>query len=357
MPISDEQAAELLAELREMRAEMRRLQKPEMTSVSLSVLFDEYAKVRKHEHSWKWIKNRLAPLISRLGDRPAGGLTEQTWAEHRAFRKGEDTYLGRPPTDHTLNIELSRAKEMLDFGVRSKLIDHNPLRGTRGVKTISARETWLTEPQIQKLIQGTSVIRGNRQRLTARAFIICCVDAMLRFNEARHLRRDKIGRDGVVELSARKTKSRRARVVALTPRALDAIEAIPPVLGSPLVFVNPASGKLYGEQTIRYWFRAACLESGVDIHAAEGERVVLHSLRHSGASAADARGASALAIKEGLGHASLRTTERYLHRRKEAGARELAQLMADGAERERKGPKAAESEKSETERTNLKTIP
>jgi len=62
--------------------------------------------------------------------------------------------------------------------------------------------------------------------------------------------------------------------------------------------------------------------------------VLIHTLRHSGATTADARGASPMAIKEALGHASISTTERYLHRHRENSARELAKLMSDGTARE-----------------------
>jgi integrase len=310
-------------------------------TITIAALYVEFEKARRADHSWVWIRNRLRPLVRRLGDRRAVDLTPMLWAEHRAARASEPTIREKPPGAHTLNIELQRAKELLDFGVSAKLLEHNPLKAARAVKTISARETWLAEPQIQRLLDGCAAVPSDLGRLLMRVFVLCATDAMLRFNEVRKLRRDRIAPDGVVELSARETKSRRRRVVALTPRALEAIAAIPPVLGRPHIFTNPATGKLFGEITLRQWFRTACVASGVDAGAADGERVVPHSLRHSGASAADARGASALAVKEALGHASLATTERYLHRHRETGARDLAKLMADGSEAERRGPQRA----------------
>jgi hypothetical protein len=55
------------------------------------------------------------------------------------------------------------------------------------------------------------------------------------------------------------------------------------------------------------------------------------------ASIADARGATATAIRDMLGHTSLRTTERYLHRSREQSALAMAALMDEP----RRGPQRA----------------
>jgi integrase len=303
-------------------------------------LFDAYAKIRRADSSWREIRNRLLPLVRRLGALAVVDLSESVWAEHVASRRTEDTARNRPPADHTLNIELQRAKEMIDWGVRAGLVDSNPLVNARKLKTISARETFLTEAQVMELLdEGVAKLPSVRAQLVMRAFCLCAYDGMMRLQEVRRLRRDRLGTDGATELSARQTKSRRRRFVPVTPRMVEAIEAIPPVLGSQMVFANPDTGSLYGITTIESWFRAACIASGVDKYAVEGEKVLIHTLRHSGATAADARGASPLAIKEALGHASLATTEKYLHRHRQASARDLEQLMAAGAEAERRGPR------------------
>jgi integrase len=325
------------------QARLLRAIAPSQKLTTIQQLYDAFREARQADQCWVWIRNRLLPLVRRLGPTSAMDLTPGTWAEHLAERKKEPTPRDRPPADHTLNIELQRAKEMMDFGVTHGLLDYNPLKPARKIRTISARETWLSEPQIQQLLTGIAAIPTARGQMLMRAFILCAVDAMLRFNEVRRLRRDRIARDGVIELRAQETKARKRRTVALTPRALAAIGEVPPVIGTQYVFANPDTGKLFGEQTMRLWFRTACVASGIDAFAAEGERVVPHTMRHSGASAADARGASAMAIKAGLGHASLATTEKYLHRHMEASARELAAIMANGAEAERRGPRKADA--------------
>lgn len=315
---------------------------PPKKQTTVAELYEAYAKIRGADRSWRHIRHKLKPLVKRLGKLAVFELTPTVWAEHIVARKREVTMRNKPPSDHTLNLELQRAKEMVDFGVRSGLADANLLKPVRKLRTISARETFLTEPQIQQLLAGVSTLPTMHAKLVTRAFILCALDGMMRLNEVRHLRRDRIGKDGVVELQAAQTKSRKRRMVALTPRALAAVAEIPAAIGSQHVFANPETGKLYGVSTIQSWFRAACIASGIDAYAADGEKVVIHTLRHSGASAADARGASPIAIKEALGHASLATTERYLHRHRQDSAREMANLMAKGAEAERRGPRKSD---------------
>jgi integrase len=302
-------------------------------SVTISELFARYTDVRQHEKNWRHVRARLDHLIWRLGDLPASELTPLKWAEHRSARATDPSRYGRPPCAHTLNLELARAKEMLKWAVANKLLDENPLQAAKRTRAVSARESWISEEDLQRLLEAAGTLLNTRRingqsRMPAvlRAFILCCMDSMLRFNEARHLRRDRIAPDGTIELLAKETKTGRRRIVGLTPRTLAAIEAIS--TEDPRVFFNPERGALYSEGAIRTWFRRACEASGVDSRVADGDvRLHIHDLRHSGASAADARGASALAIRDALGHTKLSMTERYLHHHQRKSALALSRLM------------------------------
>jgi integrase len=150
----------------------------------------------------------------------------------------------------------------------------------------------------------------------------------MRFNEARRLRRDQIGPDGVVELSARATKTRRRRFVALDQVALRAVEDVPAIVGDPRIFANARTGNLWNETSLRNWFRRALELAGLDAAVADGDGLLVpHDMRHTFASIAEEHDASPLDIRDALGHSSLATTERYLHRRQEAAARALAERM------------------------------
>ncbi len=329
--MDDTDASALRAQIAALTAAVQALTgaKP-ATTITIATLFAEFEKTRSAQRSWRENRNRLLPLVRRLGALPAAQLTPMLWAEHRAARAQEPHKYGPAPKPHTLSIELGRAKELMNWGVAMGFLDRNPIALVKRDKTISQRETWLDDAGVAQLLTGLGKLPGERPRLIMQAFILLCLDGMFRFNEARGLRRDRV-RSGVVELAAKSTKGKRSRVVALTPRVLQAIAEVPPVVGSPYVFANPTHGRPYSAMMIRYWFRAVCVASKVDALAADGERVVLHTLRHSGASAADARGAAATAIRDALGHSTLAVTEKYLHRHKDAGARELAAILAKPA--------------------------
>lgn len=296
-------------------------------TITIARLFEEFERSRAGQRSWRENRNRLVPLVRRLGDLPVSQLTPSVWAEHHAARLQEPHKFGRCPKMHTLNVELGRAKELMSFAVACGYLERNPLAPVKRLKTISQRETWLDDAGVEQLMTGIAAIPGERQQLAMRAFMLLCLDGMMRFNEARTLRRDRV-RDGIVELAAKTTKSKRSRIVALTPRTLKAISDVVPVLGSPWLFANPEHGRPYSAQSFRYWFRMICVASKIDALAVDGERVVIHTLRHSGASLADAKGAPATAIRDALGHSSLAITEKYLHRHKAEGARALADLLS-----------------------------
>jgi integrase len=299
--------------------------------VTIRTLYESFEAAHERDYSWRIVRNQLAPLVRRLGDTRACELTPAVWGAHRAARMKEPTRYKRPPAVLVLNFELGRAKELLNYGVESKLLAMNPLLGAKPERVVLGRETWLTEAQLQLLLKHC-----NR---TMRAFVLLCADTGLRFNEARHLRHEWIRSNGAIEIPRRSTKTRRSRLVALTPRAQAALEwlrARAELDGPPgeEYFVNPATGRLYSEGRFHGWFRAACVASGVDKCVAKGDvRLHMHDLRHTAAQAALRRGAPITAVQRMLGHSSLQTTTRYLHHDDNEILR-VAKLMDAGAKAE-----------------------
>jgi integrase len=300
---------------------------PTMTIAELVAAF-EGAKAAMHPPSLKSLRCKLAPLVRRLGHLPAGELTPKVWAAHRAARAQERLFEGkdRTPSVGTLNLELGCAKALLNWAASSEqqLIPHNPLASAKADRGAKRRERFLTEDEVAGILKV-----ANR---TLRAFVLVCVDTGLRHNECRGLRREWIHRDGTIHLPGAVTKSRKPRVVALTPRAAAAIENMPSHnQGFPEIFRRARTGRLYSEKTIRRWFEVACERAGVQ--AIGGERIVPHTLRHTAATAALRRGVRLNSVQRMLGHSSIAITERYLHLG-DGDATETARLMSEGAARE-----------------------
>lgn len=311
------------------------------TAPSINCVYWLYSEARRHERSWDHVWQRVTPLLRRYGELPAPELNPVRWEQHRAIRRLEPDRRGAMPHEYTLNIELTRAKEMLNWAVANGMILFNPLAPARNVRTVCERETRLRSDDVDRLLRACAALKDERRgkddgRRAAllRAFVLCCFDSMLRFNEARHLRRDLIGKDGIYTLSWTTTKNRKARTVVLTPRTLAAIEAVQPTPGTNYVFASNDTGILIGETFFRRFFRRACKASGIDARCAPGDRrIVVHHLRHAGASEADEAGARPGAIKDALGHSRLATTEKYLHRERTESARHVAERMVAAAGR------------------------
>lgn len=290
--------------------------------VTVGKLYMHFRASRPRDRAWTLVRGLLRPFVLAFWREACGAIDAARWDNHRSRRRGQVTRLGRPPCDATLNLELARAKQMFKWGVRARLIEANPLEVAARVPTVSARETWLTSGQVDRLLD----VAADDPFLSS--WILVAVGTGMRMSEILSLRWDRITPAGVVVLSARRTKARRQHVVALPASALAGLARLSRGLSSPFVFTNPARGAKYHPSTIRRWFRFAAESAGLDAVVSDGDgKLLCHDMRHTFASIADARGAAPTAIRDALNHASLRTTEKYLHRSRTEGALAMAILM------------------------------
>lgn len=316
---------------------------------SVAIIYWLYSGPGAGRANWSSIWNRLIPFVNAYGAMPAIKVTPSMWEAHRGQRKREVvTRTGAPLKDATLNRELERVKEMLDWGVSEKLIKYNPLRAAKAVPTVTRRETWLPPADVDRMLAAADDVVDLRlapgdddgfRAVVLKAFVLCLHDSMLRPGEARSIMRERIAEDGRVEVASRHSKNKKRRTVFLTPRTIDAIEAIPRDPKSPFVFAR--NGAQLGERLLGYWFRALAKVAGVDVLAAPGDMAVhAHDLRASGATTADENGARATAIRDALGHKFLATTEIYLRSGQAEAARSVAEVIV-AATGQRRGPKRA----------------
>lgn len=304
---------------------------------SVNCIYWLFSFSHEHETSWKERRNRLLPSLRDLGTMLAPDVTPVVWSRHLAARIAEGTACA-----HTRNIELGRLKGMLNWAVDNEMIAANPLRAAKKEKTVSRRETELRYYDVDNLLAAAEDVTDRRlcdgdddglRAKKLRAFVLCCFDSMLRFREAHTLDRDAISPDGDVTVLG---KGKKLRSVRLTARTLEAIRDI------------PGEGRIFTESpaTYRRHFRWACEHGRLDAKAAPRDRrIVVHHLRHAGATEADAAGVRPSALQLTLGHSSMATTERYLHRDKDAAAREVASAM------ERRPPRSVAKSKKRRHRS------
>lgn len=311
-----------------------------------------YRATRPRGRPWQMERNLLRPFIVRFWRRAADSLAASDWDTHRKERRKQKTRLGRKPCDLTLNLELSRAKQMLTLGVDEGLLAAHPLRKAKRVKTRTRRGSWFTPEQIHMLIEAHRALRWDHQRRNFRAWATVMGKTGTRISEALSIRWDRITLDGATTVIG---KGNKPRVIGFPSEALEAMAALDRHPSCPFVFVNWRTGKPYDQSTVRAWFQTAVQAAGLESVKARGDfRLVPHIMRHSAASMADSRGAPLQWIQNMLGHAHPETTLIYLHRDEESAALRMARIMSDRKPRRAplvRGPRRA-AQKSERLRDN-----
>jgi len=304
-------------------------------------VYQRFEAAQRGRKSWKQIRNRLRAFLVEFGDQPAMSVTPPKWAAFRERRKTGDEKLGPAVAPITINFELDWSKRMFSWATEPEqnLLPSNPLEKAKREKTDSARETWLTEEQLAKLLHHSGALIA--------AFVLVAVDTGKRISEVLTLRRDRLRfvdltdgrRFALGDISKRLTKSKRANRAVLTPRCLAALELLPKS-DVPFLFPSPKKpGSPYGARHIAKLFRAACVASGIDVFVAEGDgHIRAHDLRHTAATAAARRGATLPQVQQLLNHSSPSITMRYVHL-DEDDALAMAQIIDAGATEERRGPR------------------
>jgi site-specific recombinase XerD len=171
----------------------------------------------------------------------------------------------------------------------------------------------LTAEEISRLLAACA--RRGPSGLRHRALIVVLWRAGLRSQEALDLElRDIDAAAGT--LTVREGKGRRRRVVGLDPPAFAVLErwlAARAKLGVPRgskVFCTVTAGNIGSPLGAPQWrdtIRHLGVKAGIE------KRVHSHGLRHTHATELRREGVDVLVISRQLGHADLKTTERYLN--------------------------------------------
>jgi integrase/recombinase XerC len=214
-------------------------------------------------------------------------------------RKGEkQTSLAR---------KLASIRSFYRYLMRRGLVKGNPVEDLRTPKQPKHLPRVLTKDDANALM--TFPNEQTSGSLRDRALLETLYSTGARVSELVALDLDDVGQsEGLVRLRG---KGRKERIVPIGDLALDAIRcyraSLPAHLSRqhPALFVNQRGGRL----TTRSVARIVARYSG----RLAGGSVSPHTLRHSFATHLLDEGADLRAIQEMLGHASLRTTQKYTH--------------------------------------------
>jgi len=326
-------------------------------SISVGRLYMRYRQSKPRGKAWKIERQNLKYFVLRYWRRPCDSITQVDWDQHREMRRGEKTIQGRPPAESTLNVDLTRTKQMFWYGVNAGLIEKHPFPKAKFVKAKKRRGTAPNREQVLEMLSHIGALKYHTQQIMTRALICVMADTGARISEAMSIRWDRITLRWTTTVLG---KGDKLRPIAFTSLAREALMAIPRHPKSPYVFTNWDTAKPYNTGTLREWFYEVVDAAGLNGICVDGDaRIVPHHLRHHFATEADKRGAKLTQIQSALGHASVKTTELYLHKSKEDAAVDIARIM-EGSRRVRRGPKKAStsSEKNvaDAERSSARYI-
>ncbi len=213
--------------------------------------------------------------------------------------------------------KLSSLKTFFRLLVRRRFITTSPLASLRGPKRAHRLPAFLGKEEASRLLDGRKVgTHSAFERARDQALFEVLYGSGLRISEACHLDVDDVVADGGgAKITVREGKGGKDRIVPAGGKALAAVQAYLPLRAQLLAQTRgkPVHGQALflsrrglrmGDREARRKLDCRELENAV-------KRVSPHALRHSFATHLLGEGADLRSIQEMLGHASLRTTQRY----------------------------------------------
>jgi integrase/recombinase XerC len=216
----------------------------------------------------------------------------------------------------TVGRKLSSLRTFFRLLVRRRLAAGSPVAALRGPKRARRLPSFLAKDEAARLLDPvppppTGVAAAEEAR--DRALFEVLYGAGLRISEACNLDIADVTRDGAgARVGVRQGKGRKDRIVPLGSKGRAAIDGYlarrTALLGrkpeAPQALFLTRRGRRLGPRQARRLLDRQCAVTGV-------KRVSPHALRHSFATHLLGEGADLRSIQELLGHASLRTTQRY----------------------------------------------
>lgn len=243
-------------------------------------------------------------------------LDEITMREVEQFKA---KLLGAKLAPSTVNNQVSVVGRMLRYAEEIELIERTPR--IKFVKVPPVKFDFLDFEELERLLATA------RKDADLSAAILCAAHAGLRVGEIRGLEWSDVDFVAAKLMVARteyrgmlgSPKGGRMRSVPLTGRLRDALKAIRHLKGA-VVFCHD-DGSRWTRDQMDTWLERATKRAGL-------RQIGWHVLRHTFCSHLAIRGASPRAIQELAGHASLTTTQRYMHLTSDA-TRSAVELLDD----------------------------
>ena len=224
--------------------------------------------------SWKMVKGIVGKDGVRFEDRESMKVDAEAVEELRAGLV-HSPLTGKVTKPATRNRTLELVQRLLTWAARNRRIPYTPLPSLKLEPENNIRQSLIrTDEEFSRLM-------ARIEHPHLRVLVLVLFDSGMRFHEAVNLRRNQLARrpegGAIVELSGDQTKTGKARRVCLTKRATDALGTLPD--RGPYFFAKRTTGQPYSYSFFQKMYQLAADTCG--IQCAPGERITLHSLRHS----------------------------------------------------------------------------
>ncbi len=272
---------------------------PEPTD-TLSTFLDAYhataARDQKGKHRLKWT---ISYWKTKYGDIPVTDITRRSLSQHIETRR----IAGK--SNSTINREISILSASINYAIRRWAWNiSNPASGLY-LKIPEGRLRWLTQAEAKNLLQHAK--QSKAPHLVD--FIQLALNTGMRRTEILKLEIRNIDQQNKkIHLDGTQTKNGKRRVIPLNDHALKAIQS--------RIASNTQNGKtgtrLFLQSNgrpvvqINTAFTNAVREAGI-------EDFRIHDLRHTFASWLVQSGVTLPEVRDLLGHATVKQTERYAH--------------------------------------------
>lgn len=265
------------------------------------------------EHSRRAYDKALTDFLTWFKDPEGGGnpgLSKATVQRYKTVLQEKKPSLSPATINQRLSAIRKLAQEAADNGMVDPTLA-NGIARVKGVKSAGERVgNWLTHDQAQALLDAPDV--GTLKGLRDRAILAVMLGAGLRRSEVAALTFDRVqqreGRWVIVDLMGKGNRIRSVPIPSWTQAALDAWAKAAGLSAGIVFCAMHKGGYIDGETLTPQAVHDVVKEYG----AALGLEIAAHDLRRTYAKLAHQGGAGLDQIQLSLGHASIKTTERYL---------------------------------------------
>lgn len=260
----------------------------------MSELFKEYAK--NNRRGWR---NDFAMVKNLESYFDSFQIKDITPARIESYRKKRDKLDKMKPA--TINREIGIMRRMFALAIKEGLTDYNPCLAVnlKPLKVDNIKERFLTKKEEKVLLE-----KCVGENAYIKPMIICSLRTGMRVGEILDLKwKDNIDfKNGCINLL--KTKNNKVRKIPISKELLKILEDLERDKISEFVFTNPKTGA--GYYGVKKVFARVCKDANIT-------DLTFHALRHTAATRMVAAGVDLVVVKEILGHADLKTTQRYAH--------------------------------------------